>query len=305
MQNNYFAPMLAAKYKGETLKFPILVTTKVDGVRAIKVNGNLVSRSLKKIPNILIRNVLEELLPDGADGELFVEPNFQKTVSVVMSVDTDITDLSLTFYWFDWLYPDKNTPYFARIHAMHSYAMVHFDDNNIDNNNLPIKIILLMPKQINDANQLTTYEQRVLDEGYEGVVIRAPKGKYKYGRSTIREGFMIKLKRFEDFEATIVDTEEMMHNFNEETRDNFNRIKRSSAKDKKVNSGILGAIVAKTKRGAIFRIGTGFTSRQRQDMWQERDDLIGKLVKYRNAGNSNNGIPKCAVFLGIRHMEDL
>lgn len=303
MQNNYFAPMLAAKYKGETLKFPILVTTKVDGVRAIKVNGNLVSRSLKKIPNILIRNALEELLPDGADGELFVKPNFQKTVSVVMSVNTDITDLNLVFYWFDWLYPNKNTPYYARINAMQNYAMVHFDNN--DSDDLPIKIILLMPEQINNANQLNTYEQRALDEGYEGVVIRAPSGEYKYGRSTIREGFMIKLKRFEDFEATIIDTEEMMHNFNEETKDNFNRIKRSSAKDNKVNSGILGAIVAKTENGAIFKIGTGFTSRQKQYMWQERDDLIGKLVKYRNAGNSNDGIPKCAVFLGIRHREDL
>jgi len=302
MHNN-FAPMLAAKYNGEILKYPILVTTKVDGVRALKVNGNIISRSLKKIPNILIRNALEELLPDGADGELFVEPNFQKTVSVVMSVDKDITDLNLTFYWFDWLYPDTNTPYYARINAMHNYAMVHFDDDN--NNNLPIKIILLMPEQINNVDQLITYEQRALNDGYEGVVIRAPEGKYKYGRSTIREGFMIKLKRFEDFEATIIDTEEMMHNFNEEKKDNFNRIKRSSAKDNKINSGVLGSIVAKTENGAIFKIGTGFTSQQRQYMWQQRDGLVGKLVKYRNAGNSNDGIPKCAVFLGIRHIEDL
>jgi DNA ligase-1 len=295
-----FAPMLACTYNGEKLDFPVLATPKIDGIRALKINGNIVSRSLKKIPNIAVRSLLEELLPDGADGELFVKPNFQKTVSAVMSVNTDITDLNLTFYWFDWLYPNKNTPYYARIHAMQNYAMVHFD-----NNNLPIKIILLIPEQINNVDQLVTYEKCVLNKGYEGVVIRAPEGEYKYGRSTIREGLMIKLKRFEDFEATIIDTEEMMHNFNEETIDNFNRIKRSSAKDNKVNSGILGAIVAKIEQGVIFKIGTGFTSQQRQYMWQERDNLIGKIVKYKTAGYSNDGIPKCAVFLGIRHIEDL
>ena len=290
--------MLASTYNGEQLYFPVLATPKIDGVRALKVNGNLVSRSLKKIPNTSVRNVLEELLPDGADGELYVE-SFQKTVSAVMSVNLDITNLNLIFYWFDWLYPSKDTPYSARVNAMNNYVMVNFESS------LEIKIVPLIPEKIENADQLAAYERHALERCYEGVIIRAPDGRYKYGRSTIREGLMIKLKRFEDFEATIVGTEEMMHNFNEETIDNFNRIKRSSAKDNKVRGNTLGAIVARTEQGAIFKIGTGFTSQQRHCMWQTRNDLIGKLVKYRNANNSNSGIPKCAVFLGIRHIEDL
>ena len=50
-KSKLFAPMLASTYTGEDLKFPVLVTPKIDGVRAIKLNGKLVSRSLKQIPN--------------------------------------------------------------------------------------------------------------------------------------------------------------------------------------------------------------------------------------------------------------
>jgi hypothetical protein len=39
-----FAPMLASSYNGENLDFPVLATPKVDGVRTLKVNGDLVSR---------------------------------------------------------------------------------------------------------------------------------------------------------------------------------------------------------------------------------------------------------------------
>ena len=56
-------PMLAAAYNGEILNFPLLATPKVDGVRALVINGNLVSRSFKSIPNVAIRSLLEHLLP--------------------------------------------------------------------------------------------------------------------------------------------------------------------------------------------------------------------------------------------------
>jgi DNA ligase 1 len=64
-------PMLAAAYRdGVYLSFPLLATPKIDGVRAIMVNGRLVSRSFKLIPNANLRMELESLLLEGADGEI-------------------------------------------------------------------------------------------------------------------------------------------------------------------------------------------------------------------------------------------
>ena len=295
-----FAPMLASTYAGEDLNFPVLVTPKIDGVRAIKLEGKLVSRSLKQIPNIAIRTLMERILPeDGiSDGELSVDSDFQKTVSAVMSVNTVLPN-NLKFYWFDWVQNSKfSMPYYLRVLSMHDYIK-----NNKELKRLKI-IIPLIPAQVDNLEELSLFEEASLRKGYEGVVVRSYAGRYKCGRSTMREGLMIKIKRFEDFEATIIDTEELMHNMNEEQRDNFGRIQRSSAKGNKIKSGTLGAIVARAHNGNIFKIGTGFSSQQRYELWASSNDLVGKLVKYRSAGTSTDDVPKCAVFLGIRHQDD-
>lgn len=296
-----FAPMLASTYAGEDLSFPVLVTPKIDGVRAIKLNGKLVSRSLKQIPNIAIRTLIERILPEDGifDGELSVDSDFQKTVSAVMSVNT-VSPNNLKFYWFDWVQDsDFSMPYSSRVLSMHDYIQ-----KNKELRKLNI-IIPLIPAQVDNTKELSLFEEASIRKGYEGVVIRSYAGRYKCGRSTMREGLMIKIKRSEDFEATIIDTEELMHNLNEEQMDNFGRMQRSSAKGNKIKSGTLGAIVARAHNGNIFKIGTGFNSNDRSELWATRNDLIGKLVKYRSAGNSKDNVPKCAVFIGLRHHDDI
>lgn len=49
-----YKPMLAAKTPGPDyrFKYPVLVSPKLDGVRAIVKDGVLLSRSLKRIPNL-------------------------------------------------------------------------------------------------------------------------------------------------------------------------------------------------------------------------------------------------------------
>ena len=296
-----FAPMLASTYAGEDLTFPVLVTPKIDGVRAINLNGKLVSRSLKQIPNIAIRTLIERILPEDGifDGELSVDSDFQNTVSAVMSIYTALPN-NLKFYWFDWVQnSDFNMPYSIRVLRIYEHMK-----NNKELKKLNI-IIPLIPAQVDNTEELSLFEEASLLKGYEGVIVRSYAGRYKCGRSTMREGLMIKIKKSEDFEATIIDTEELMHNLNEEKMDKFGRMQRSSAKGNKVKSGTLGVLVARAQNGKIFKIGTGFTNKQRQTLWFSRNDLIGKFVKYRSAGNSKDDVPKCAVFIGLRHHDDI
>jgi len=44
-------PMLASPANLEKLQYPLLVSPKLDGIRATVVNGCLLSRKLKPIPN--------------------------------------------------------------------------------------------------------------------------------------------------------------------------------------------------------------------------------------------------------------
>jgi DNA ligase-1 len=39
-------------------------------------------------------------------------------------------------------------------------------------------------------------------------------GTYKFGRSTVRDNILLKVKRFLDDEAVVIDIEEKMHNEN-------------------------------------------------------------------------------------------
>ena len=74
---------------------------------------------------------------------------------------------------------------------------------------------MLGTKTINTMEELEKYEVDCLEIGYEGVILRDPNAKYKHGRSTVKEGGLIKVKRFSDSEARILAMEEQMKNNNE------------------------------------------------------------------------------------------
>ena len=87
-----FRPMLAGTHTDiKKLRFPLLASQKLDGVRATMQKNCLLSRTLKPIPNANVQELFNGL-PDGIDGELVVgdplAPDaYRKTVSLVMSDD--------------------------------------------------------------------------------------------------------------------------------------------------------------------------------------------------------------------------
>lgn len=250
--------------------FPLLVTPKIDGVRALIMGGQLVSRTFKPIPNGRIRSTLEDLLPEGADGEIYCG-DLYTTTSTAMSFDAGG---DFKFFWFDWAY-DLNVPYERRVSTMTKYVEVNETDQDV--------VTLLIPHAVHNTDQLHELEKSILARGFEGIVLRIPKGIYKCGRSTLREGLMIKLKRFVDSEALIVGTEELIH------------------KDNRAGD-TLGSIIAANSNGTVSRIGTGYTADQRLALWANRDIIVGKTVKYRHSEGKNR--PRNPVFLGIRHEDD-
>src|SRR5690606_40344965 len=116
-----------------------------------------------------------------------------------------------------------------------------------------------------------------------GVMLRHPDGPYKHGRSTTKEGWLLKVKRFEDSEAQVIGYSEAQHNANEAKRNELGQLERSSHKAGKVGKQTLGALAVKDlKTGVEFDIGTGFTESQRQLLWAMGDNLMGKVVKYKS-----------------------
>lgn len=150
-----------------------------------------------------------------------------------------------------------------------------------------VRVVVLIPTMLRDATALDVFERRMLAAGHEGVIVRRPDDRYKHGRSTPREGLMLKINRFEDAEARVTGTEQL---------------ERAAGGAGRAASGLLGALVAVRPDGVTFRIGTGFDTRQRRGLWATREALPGRMVKYQffPQPQQPHAAPRFPVFLGFQ-----
>lgn len=295
-----FKPMLAEHADMSKIKFPMLASPKLDGIRAVVLNGKLLSRSLKPIPNKHTRKLFESSnWYEGLDGELIVgsptDPKcFNKTTSGVMSEDGEP---DVNYYVFDQI------PEYSWMREDSPFKNRYSDLQN----SMPLDHVVLVPqKMVWNLPELEEFEQECLSAGYEGVIIKDPNSPYKYGRSTLCEGYMLKIKRYQDAEATILSVEELLSNTNEATRDELGKVKRSNAKAGMVPQDTLGALIVKDiKTGIEFSIGTGFDETLRKELWDNKDNIIGKVVKYKFFAYGAVDKPRHSVFLGFRDKRDM
>jgi DNA ligase-1 len=289
-------PMLASNVEWDKIKFPCYASPKIDGIRIIIADSTVLSRTLKPIPNRYVQAHLGHPEYEGLDGEITVgKPNgkrvMQDTTSGLMSINGTPEFIYSVFDL--WTFPDL--PYMERYKTLSNY---NFNDGRIQ---------VLAQTRMRNYRDLEEYEANALKNGYEGVMLRGIDAPYKYNRSTVKEGYLLKLKRFEDDEAIIMNVEEELHNTNEATLDERGYTKRSSHKENLVGMGILGSLkVRDIKTGIEFSIGTGFTVEQRNQLWKIAGSLPGKIVKYKHFANSGvKEAPRFPVFLGFRDEIDL
>ena len=298
MSDKKLKPMLADTCEDTSkLKFPVLASPKLDGIRCLVREGVALSRNLKPIPNQHVQEwaaTLREVL-EGWDGELVVgnhdETVFNRTTSAIMSADGSD---DFTFWFFDkW-----NNPLLPYGHRIKTVRDMHFHGS------LPFKVRVVPMKRCINEKELLAYEEACLKVGFEGVMVRDPEGWYKFGRSTVREGLLLKLKRFKDDEATVVGFEERLHNENEAKKDKLGRTERSSHKAGMKPAGDLGALIVK-KGDVTFNIGSGFTAEQRVTFWKDRATLKGRLCKFKHFEQGAVDKPRFPIFLGFRDERDL
>lgn len=292
-----FKPLLSAKVDKtdlHRLDYPLLASPKLDGIRAVVLNGQLVSRTLKPIPNNFIREALSHPQFEGLDGELVVgsptDPDiYLKTNSAVMSVKGEP---DFTYFVFD--RHDMVAPFSERLASLGATSHVG------------CSISVLGHVDIRNERDLTAYQEWCLEQGYEGVMLRKPSASYKYGRSTLREQTLVKLKVFDDSEATVIGMTEEMHNTNEATTNALGHTERSSHKENKIGKGRMGTLVCcDLGTGVEFEIGTGFTAQQRQEFWDQTGDVVGRVVKYKFFSHGVKDKPRHPVFLGFRDPIDV
>lgn len=259
-----FKPLLAADADLTKVKWPALASPKVDGFRCL-IHPTLgpVTRSLLPIPNRYVRERLTDDAYRYLDGELVTYTNgvmddFNAVQSKLSSEDGEPDFHFLTFDSF----AEPEAPFSARL-ARAAAVNTEF-------------VKPLPHNLIETAAAFDAYHGDNLAKGYEGTCLRAPAGVYKFGRSTKREGILLKVKPYDDSEAVIVGFAEQQN-----------------------HPATLGSMTLRWKR-TTFEVGTGFTEAERIDLWVRRHELVGQTVTFRHRGIAGQGRPREPVFVGIR-----
>lgn len=294
-----FKPLLADRKTPDTslLRYPVLASPKLDGIRCvIGEDGVPVSRTIKPIRNNYTRAKLQELqLPPLLDGELIVgSPTahncMQATSSGIMSIDGE-PDFS--YHIFDYAIR-TSLSFSVRLEMAVKIAERYSSFINI----VPHTIIY-------KEDELLVYENNIVTMGYEGVMIRDPYGRYKYGRSTLSEGILLKLKRFIDEEAEIIGFVEKMHNANTASKDNLGHTKRSTHQDNLIPMDTLGAFIVRSDRWGEFNVGVGqnLGDDLRKYIWDNRPKFLHKIItfKYQLVGSKDK--PRLPIFKWFREAE--
>lgn len=285
-----FKPLLAVQADFNLLTYPKFLSPKLDGIRCVIHDGCAYSRNLKPIPNAYIQSRVAEwaVFLEGLDGELIVgnptDPKcFNKSTSGIMSRDGQ---------------PDFKFYVFDRV------AEGTFEDRFYPDLDYPDFVSVVPQFKIVNQDELDFYENKFVEDGYEGVMLKDPKGRYKFGRATARSQELLKVKRFEDCELKIVGFEERMHNANEATVNALGHTERSSHKDNLIGRGDLGALICEFGDDTV-KVGTGFDDAQRAEIWANKEFYLGKLAKIKHQPSGAKDKLRFPVYLGIRSKDDL
>jgi len=286
-----FKPMLAATVTDKAkLRFPYLASPKLDGIRCIVRGGEVLSRSLKPIRNKFVVSKLQGL-PD-LDGELIVgDPYgadvFNRTTRGVMSAEGEP---QFKYHVFDTL-ARPYLGFYYRLEAVPSHPYIEKVEHAL----------------LQNLNDLGRYEDMVLRQGYEGVILRGPNSAYKRGRATATENSLWKLKQFTDGELLVMTLLEGVVNMNAPTKDALGETVRSMKQEGMQASGKVGTIVGTDlKSGQRLEISPGrMTHDERRFYWENQQLLLGKVVKYKCFGYGCVDAPRFATYQGLRDLTDL
>jgi DNA ligase-1 len=297
--------MKAELHRLHQLVYPMLGSPKIDGIRGFVHNGSVFSRKLKSIPNTFVHQQIGGFTETthGLDGELVVgrpnHPNvYNVTSSGIMSRDG-----APPFNF--WVFDDKTVPdmpFAERIQHVQrrvlslkerGYARVRFVSHQI----------------LNSPEEVLAYEERCLNAGYEGIMLRAMDGPYRRGRCGVETPWLYKLKRFIDAEAVVIGVREKLHNDNPLEVNELGRAKRSGHKENKRLAGTLGGFDLQLPDGTEFSapLGKGWTAAAAQKLWngfvENPATLLGKTVTFYSLPHGVKDRPRHPKVKGFRNVE--
>lgn len=272
-------PMLALdidKVKAP-ITYPAHIQPKLDGVRCLAVcdeDGavSLLSRQGKEWVNLEhIQKVLQRAMPKGSmlDGELYVHGETFQTITSWCKKLREETTL-LEFHVYDCPMLEFNTTHTWEQRQHNVATLVGAIGHR--------SVVRVETYVVNSLEEARTRQHMFEEAGYEGAILRLLGGAYQFG---YRSRELLKMKEFIDAEYRIVGYKPGIGK-NEDTV----------------------TWMCETQDGKQFGVAPKGTKQDRTQWLTEADAHVGKLLKVKSFGLTDDGIPRFPVGLGIRAEED-
>lgn len=268
--------------------FPKFVQPKYDGIRVIFYNGIALSSSFKPLGNEMLQQIAHEFSElDGAECEYYIPPSeggFREATSICRNADRRDVDKG-TLCAFDIFNPIMI--YNDRLNKLDTIV------NKVSKN---LNITIAPTWIVKNKQEVQSHLRLMLDNSFEGIMIKDPDALYKQGRSTIKSQECLKLKPFVDDDAMVVGWKPEYENTNEAFIDELGRIARSSAKDGKFAKQLVGALECRCiKFESTFWV-SGFTMEEKERMWAERYNLVGRKLCFKHQPCGCYDAPRHPIF---------
>ena len=276
-------PMLAHKFDKSKVDFSngVYMQPKLDGVRCLFTEHGAYSRTGKKFMNVKhIEEALQPLFDNSPhiilDGELYnhkLKDDFEKIISLVRKqkpTDEDRIDAQNLVQLHVYDYIDGNYSEYATRRWNLDSDLTDIYSDHVKH----VQSVLAM-----NLTEAKAVHEKFMDLGYEGSILRTPKGIYKHGRSYD----LMKFKDFSDTEATIVDY--------------------VSGKGKR--TGTIGKFIMIDDKGVKFGCppGKGYSYKDLANMLKNIDTFIGKRATFTYFQRTKAGSYRHPLFKAVRDYE--
>lgn len=297
-------PMKAEDWVQSKQRYPVIAMPKIDGVRSLNQDGQLYGRSLKQHANKYVTKTFSLPEFDGFDGEMAAASSTDpRLVNKTSSALSTIEGEPFIIWWlFDYVDIEiRKYPYKDRLEFLETMYQELIDHD------LYYNLKLVPWKLVHNEAELLALEAEWLEEGYEGVILRDPEGVHKEGRSTVKEGGYLRIKRFAIEEAFVFGVVQGVKNENEAEIDELGYTSRSSHMENLVPNGQVGTLLCvDLKTGQIIDIGPGKSKhKERQAWWEDQTQIVGHVVKYKHFPRGVKNKPRFPTFETKRALSDL
>jgi DNA ligase-1 len=156
-----------------------------------------------------------------------------------------------------------------------------------------------------DYTNIENKFEEALAWGCDGLILRSPNGRYKFGRGTVKEGLIYKLKPFQTFDAKILDVLQgtiVDPNAEKKINELGNSVTSKKKGDRILANKASDFVVL--YEGKELKVSIAMTLKEKEEVWANKGKYIGRWIEYKGMLVGAKDLPRHPVFLRFRDDKD-